>query len=880
MDLMLTSGPGAVTQHGKLMMVLAALGFTLFASFPVHAKASVLQSRLAIDKSKAVFSIEGSRAATYERIVIKFNEGSDVRQTLKGMLSSKSPAVQAELKSIEQRYKKEGLSLRRLFAHFDTDKLDGLKRSIEETSGKQLADLNLYFDLPVPPGTSPQKLEQLIAFFNQQSAVEIAYATAPPQLAALKAPNVSSSPSHDGSQGYRLAAPGGIDAVYASTIAGGRGLDVNISDVEGGWRLTHEDMPITKNLGGNMSDPAWTHHGTAVMGVMGGRNNGYGVTGIAHDAGFSVSGIGAASTADAILKAGTEAGKGGVLLVELQQVGPADSTACACNQSQCNSLPMEYWPAEYDAIKYVTAQGVTVVEAAGNGSVNLDEAVYNNYFNRQTRDSGAILVAASVSHARTPACFTNYGSRIDAHGWGENVATLSYGDLSGTTEDNFYTGSFSGTSSATPIVAGAVASIQGVNLVRKGVYLSPAAVRTLIKNTGTAQSGSLTTNIGPMPNLRSAIDSIAPATLGTVTISGSILNGTTATAFTGISGTGASCTVNATAGTYSCTVANAWSGTLTPSHSGYTFTPASRSYVGVQANRTLQNFQIASNASQISITGNVGNAGIAMPNVQIVPATTSGTASCSSTQLDGSYRCVTSSGWTGSLSASAVDYSFLPTSRSFTNVTSNQTAQNFNTPVLNRAATIYYKRGFSTPYMHYRPNGGSWSVLPGAPMTNNDSDYCGYSKHTVELGSATNVEVAFNDGANNWDSNYGSNYWFSEGVSTYTAGTTAAGAPNAAPCSQSVTFKVTASTVWGENIYIVGNIPELGSWDAARAVQMSSAAYPVWSVTQQLPVPTAVEYKYIRKDAGGAVTWEGGSNRLLSIIGSGPTVREDGDFRP
>lgn len=853
----------------------AVLAASLLAS--THAAAAPSQARVAIDKTRAVFTV--APAAQVDRLIVKFNEGTDVVQSVRGLLNSRNPQVQAELRQIEQRARDEGLSLSRLFARLDADRLSALKRKIEAESGRQLADLNLYFELPIPRGIERARLERIISFLNKQSSVEIAYATTPPQPAAISAPAVTGTAAYDANQGYRQAAPGGIDAAFANTVAGGTGAGVRIADVEGGWRLSHEDMPAVNSLGGAMTDPSWVHHGTAVLGVMGARNNGFGMTGIAYDSSFSVSGIGTQSPAAAILKAGSDVGRGGVLLVEMQQVGPADSTPCSCNTSQCNSLPMEYWPAEFDAIQYVTGQGVTVVEAAGNGSVNLDDPVYNNYFNRSVRDSGAILVGASSSYARAPACFTNFGNRIDLHGWGESVATLGYGDLASGSDDKLYTASFSGTSSATPIVAGAVASVQGVNLARRGDYLTPAAVRSLLRSTGTAQTDSLTSPIGPLPNLRAAIATIAPATTGPVTISGAVFNGQVPATLTSIGGTGANCSVNTSAGSWSCVVPNGWSGTLTPVLAGYTFTPASRSYTGVQANRAAQDFQSTPSSSVLTITGKVTDNGAPVANVQLVASSTSGSMTCNSTQLDGSYRCQFTSGWSGTLSASTPGYSFLPTNRSYTGLTASKVGEDFATPVQNRSATIYYKRGFATPYIHYRPKGGTWTTVPGVAMAD-DPNYCGYSSKTVDLGSATSVEVAFNDGKGNWDSNKGANYWFSEGESTYAAGTITLGKPTATPCSQSVTFKVSATTVWGENVYVIGNIPALGNWDPAKAVLMSATAYPVWTATVTLGVPQTVEYKYIRKNSAGAVVWEGGANRVLSVTGGAPLTRDDGTFRP
>jgi alpha-amylase len=81
--------------------------------------------------------------------------------------------------------------------------------------------------------------------------------------------------------------------------------------------------------------------------------------------------------------------------------------------------------------------------------------------------------------------------------------------------------------------------------------------------------------------------------------------------------------------------------------------------------------------------------------------------------------------------------------------------------------------------------------------------------------------------------------------------------------SVAVNFAVTATTVWGENVYVLGNRAELSNWNTSGGVALSSAAYPVWKGTVSLPPNTAVEYKYVKKN-GSAVTWESGANRTLT----------------
>lgn len=77
------------------------------------------------------------------------------------------------------------------------------------------------------------------------------------------------------------------------------------------------------------------------------------------------------------------------------------------------------------------------------------------------------------------------------------------------------------------------------------------------------------------------------------------------------------------------------------------------------------------------------------------------------------------------------------------------------------------------------------------------------------------------------------------------------------------TFSVNATTAWGEQVYIIGSIPELGSWNPANAIgPASSENYPIWSFTKEMPVGVEFEFKAIKKDASGKVVWEGGNNHI------------------
>lgn len=458
-----------------------------------------------------------------ESVVIKFHEGTHVR------LRGKSLDALARTGRENEQLAKAGLSaiqvendvraaqailaasgqFRGLERQFSAEESVLAARRVtgEARSGRELADLDLYYRVRLPEGAKHGDVETLLDSLNAIPSVEIAYAPPPTQVPADIPPV---TPNFEAHQGYLDPAPLGIDADYAWGIGGGRGQGTFIVDIEYAWRTTHEDMPPLFHQGGTQYNHlGLRNHGTAVLGVMVAPANGYGMTGIVNGASAGYESVYLQSTASAIANASIAAGTGGLVLIELHAQGPSTpNSPCDC-AGACDFVPMEYWQDNYDAIESATANGTIVVEAGGNGATNLDDSVYGGVFNRWVRDSGAILVGASESSTRSPTCFTNYGSRIDMHGWGRNVATLGTGDLfnPNSDENQRYTARFDGTSSASPIVTGAASSLVGVSLADgQGYgYRTPAEIRQILADTGTPQDCCDPHNIGPLPNLRLAI---------------------------------------------------------------------------------------------------------------------------------------------------------------------------------------------------------------------------------------------------------------------------------------------------------------------------------------------------------------------------------------
>ncbi|MET9451733.1 CBM20 domain-containing protein [Streptomyces cinerochromogenes] len=98
---------------------------------------------------------------------------------------------------------------------------------------------------------------------------------------------------------------------------------------------------------------------------------------------------------------------------------------------------------------------------------------------------------------------------------------------------------------------------------------------------------------------------------------------------------------------------------------------------------------------------------------------------------------------------------------------------------------------------------------------------------------------------------------------------------NVAPVT--ATFRVTATTTWGQNLYVSGNLADLGAWDPAKALPLAtdSSAYPLWNGTHQLPPDTTVQYKYLKKNPDGTITWENGDNRTVFTTATGTETLND-----
>ena len=325
-------------------------------------------------------------------------------------------------------------------------------------------------------------------------------------------------------QGYLDSPPDGIGAIDGWLNHDAKGRRVTICDIEGNWNFKHEDLPTFKKIGGDLINQlGWKNHGTAVLGQMVGKPSTGGIVGISHAARAVVQSSvisGVWNTAGAIANATAKLKKGDVILIELQATGPNGKY-----------VAMQYWDDTFSAIRAAVAKGICVVEAAGNGDEDFGLPIFNG--TGLQKDSGAIVVGAGIpptNHFRfgdvrryrligTPRSriwFSNYGKIVNVQAWGWHVTTTGYGDAQGGASQNrWYTLRFSGTSSASPIVTGAVACLQGHARRELGQPLTPKRVRSILIRTGTPQERGpgvpLSQHIGPQPNLVRALKTVRRA---------------------------------------------------------------------------------------------------------------------------------------------------------------------------------------------------------------------------------------------------------------------------------------------------------------------------------------------------------------------------------
>jgi len=95
-----------------------------------------------------------------------------------------------------------------------------------------------------------------------------------------------------------------------------------------------------------------------------------------------------------------------------------------------------------------------------------------------------------------------------------------------------------------------------------------------------------------------------------------------------------------------------------------------------------------------------------------------------------------------------------------------------------------------------------------------------------------------------------------------------------------VNFKVGYHTVPGQDIYVSGNVPDLGMWDVQKKISLNYENPDYWSRELRLNGTldgSSIEYKYIMQDKTGNLRWEKNPNhtRVLPNRGNSAIFNDD-----
>ncbi|WP_343482924.1 hypothetical protein [Enterobacter cloacae] len=282
------------------------------------------------------------------------------------------------------------------------------------TQSSELTELNKrygfdrYLRIELPKDKSQDKtyINHIITELEQNQNVEFVYPEAEPvslddtaltpQLRSSLNDNLTSAavPDFRNKQDY-LKAPdvkragyymGGVNRDSVDRYAGSAGEGVTIISAEiDAWNTSHANLPPMSLSSGKTTYVANNDHDTASVGIMAAKDMGTGIRGLAWKSRMGY----AASASNNLYNLIPQLKAGDVVQIGIQVAGGYPS---GC-QKDC-WVAMESQTAYYDIIKALTDKGVHVIEAAGNGNINMDSPGFRGEYDVNVRDSGAILAGA------------------------------------------------------------------------------------------------------------------------------------------------------------------------------------------------------------------------------------------------------------------------------------------------------------------------------------------------------------------------------------------------------------------------------------------------------------------------------------------------------
>ncbi|MGH9222422.1 MAG: hypothetical protein ACRD2W_01150, partial [Acidimicrobiales bacterium] len=182
------------------------------------------QARAGASKAMASASVDVANS----RVTLKFREGSGIRLR-GGVFVPTAGADVAGVNAVLQRF--PGTAVSRLFQRSE-EELAREKATAEARSRRQQAALNLCYRLVAAEGAD---VAALIGALDRLDVVEAASSEPKPATPTV-------TPDLSAQQGYRFAAPDGVGATLVANFAGGKGQNIEITDIEYSSNVNHEDL--------------------------------------------------------------------------------------------------------------------------------------------------------------------------------------------------------------------------------------------------------------------------------------------------------------------------------------------------------------------------------------------------------------------------------------------------------------------------------------------------------------------------------------------------------------------------------------------------------------------------------------------------------------
>ena len=323
------------------------------------------------------------------------------------------------------------------------------------------------------------------ARMSEQAAARVAADSRVASVEPDRVVRTSAKPGGSSTSQPGQALPTGIDRIDAelsSTVAGnGSGaVDVDVAIIDTGIDLDHPDLSVVaaKNCIGRGNGDDGNGHGTHVAGTVGARDNSIGVTGVAPGARLWAVRVldnrGSGTTSSVLCGIDFVTANASTIEVANMSLGGSGTGARDGVIGDCTT-----GNAYHDSVCRSVAAGVTYAVAAGNETDDasrhvpaaFDEVITVSAladFDGQAGGAGVATCRADVDE--TLADFSNYGKDVDIIAPGVCIRSTW---LSG----GYNT--ISGTSMASPHVAGAAALYKAAN-----AGASPAQVQSALQSAG------------------------------------------------------------------------------------------------------------------------------------------------------------------------------------------------------------------------------------------------------------------------------------------------------------------------------------------------------------------------------------------------------------